>query len=129
MMIKLKTLKDKKILLLPNLQTTDLKNNNNLKTSTLIKMVNFLTALEVAEIILDDTKEYDYIVSRYYTTAENYLGKGKEILVFNWCELNGGFFFDNFYDSTGKEINIDEIDFENIKTLNIINLSINNIDL
>lgn len=113
-------MKGRKVLLLPNTTTNDLTDNENLITSSIILLTNLLTGMEVESVVLSDKLQYDIIVAMF--EAPDYVGKGTEIVIFNWDGLNGAFWYDNYFDENGVENNLTQ--FDNIKKINYVSIVI-----
>ena len=103
----------KKALLLPRLKN-EISTNENLFTSPLyhlLKLSEILKPiLDLESITLDNTKEYDVIISAYMGEEIDGLDVSKPIYEFAWDGLTGGYYFERytFENNNEKPKNIPE---------------------
>lgn len=88
-------------LMVPNVTTFDLKNNENLLTSSIIKLSNLCDFLskEIGfdTVIMNEKNDYDIVVAMFSDELNKLnIDKSKKIYEFFYDSLNGGWFIERF---------------------------------
>ncbi len=115
-------LNEKTVLLILNVTTYDMFENENLKTSKIIRYVNFLNSIGVGKVILNPDLEFDYVVTQHEDNLkfENFRYNEKPAFIFHFDTLNGGMFYEDFYLFNGTEyVKENKKDIENVSFLNV----------
>jgi hypothetical protein len=96
-------IKNKRVLILPRMEDTNLYENQNILTSPIYKLSELCSALKAKSVVLNDHKfDYDIVVGMYsgddLTTEGNdenkILKSGKTFIEFSWCKINSAWFLE-----------------------------------